>query len=93
VVHHCQRLTFGLEAGDDLFGIHARLDDFESDLAANRFGLFCNIDDTHAPFADLFHQLVWSDDAADGIGDPRHNSYGREIEEGLFQSNRSHAEQ
>ena len=36
VVHHGQGLPFGLEAGDDLRGVHARLDDFQGHLAADR---------------------------------------------------------
>ena len=31
VVHHGQGLPLGLEAGDDLAGVHARLDDLEGD--------------------------------------------------------------
>src|SRR5437016_1586641 len=35
MVHHCQRLALGLEAGDDGLGVHAELDDLERD-ATNR---------------------------------------------------------
>ena len=36
VVHHRQGLPLGLEAGDDLAAVHARLDDLEGDLALHR---------------------------------------------------------
>ena len=32
VVHDGQRLPLGLEAGDHLTGVHARLEDFQRDL-------------------------------------------------------------
>ena len=52
MVHQGQGLAFGLEAGDDLFGIHAQLDDFERDTASNRFLLLRHIDHAAAAFAD-----------------------------------------
>jgi hypothetical protein len=58
MIHECQRLTFGLEARNDLPRIHAELDDFQRHAAANRFFLFGHIDDTHAAFADLLKQFV-----------------------------------
>ena len=36
VVHQRQGLALGLEPGDDLPGVHARLDDLQGDLAADR---------------------------------------------------------
>ncbi len=36
VVHQRQGLPLGLEAGDDLARVHARLDDLERDLAPDR---------------------------------------------------------
>ena len=36
MVHQGQGLPLGLEAGDDLAAVHARLDDLERDLAADR---------------------------------------------------------
>ena len=36
MVHHRQRLPLGLEAGDDLPRVHARLDDLQRDPAADR---------------------------------------------------------
>ena len=56
--HEGQRLPFGLEASDDLLGIHARLDNLQGDLSLNRFGLFSDINNPHPAFADLFANRV-----------------------------------
>ena len=61
MVHHRQRLPLGLEAGDHLPAVHARLDDLQRDAAADRLLLLGHIDDAHAPFADLLQQLVRAD--------------------------------
>ena len=61
MVHQGQRLAFGLEPGDDLLRVHARLDDLERDLAPDRAGLLGHVDDAHAAFADLLQQLVRAD--------------------------------
>ena len=68
VVHHRQGLPLGLEAGDHLPGVHARLDDLERDPALDRLGLLGHEDDAHAPFADLLQQLVGADDRAGAFG-------------------------
>src|SRR5206468_6738035 len=64
VVHYRQGLSFGLEAGDDLLGVHARLDYFERDFALDGLGLLGHVDRAHAAFADLLEQLVRADDGA-----------------------------
>ena len=61
MVHHRQRLPFGLEAGDHLPAVHARLDDLERDLAPDRLGLLGHEDRAHAAFAELTNQLVRTD--------------------------------
>ena len=61
MVHQRQRLPLGLEAGDDLAGVHARLDDLEGDLAADRLLLLGHVDDAHAALADLLDQPVRAD--------------------------------
>ena len=68
MVHHRQGLPLGLEPGDHLLGVHARLDDLQRDAAADRLGLLGDIDDAHSPFADLLQQLVAADE---GAGDVR----------------------
>ena len=73
VVHHRQRLPLGLEAGDHLPGVHARLDDLQRDGPLDRLGLLGHEHDAHAAFADLLQELVGADDRAgplgDGVGD------------------------
>ena len=64
MVHQGQRLAFGLEAGDDLAGVHAGLDDLEGHLAVNRLGLLGHEHPAEAAFADFLEQLVAADDAA-----------------------------
>jgi hypothetical protein len=61
VVHHRQGLPFGLEAGDDLPGVHAGLDDLEGHLALHGLRLFGHEDGAHAAFADLLQQLIGAD--------------------------------
>ncbi len=62
MVHQRQRLAFGLEAGEDGFGIHASLDQFESDRASDRLSLLGKVDRSHAPFADFLAKLVAAGD-------------------------------
>ena len=69
MVHQRQGLPLGLEAGEDLGGVHARLDDLEGDHAADRLFLLGHEDDAHAAFADLLQQLVGADDGAGAFGD------------------------
>ena len=61
MVHHRQGLPLGLEAGDHLPRVHARLDDLERDRPLDRLGLLGHEDDAHAAFADLLQQLVGAD--------------------------------
>src|SRR5262249_41770084 len=68
VVHHGQGLPFGLEAGDDLAAVHARLDDLQRDLALHGLGLLGHVDGSHAALADLLQQLVRPDDRTRGLG-------------------------
>jgi hypothetical protein len=48
MVHECQRLPLGLEAGDDLPRVHPRLDNLEGHLALDGGGLLGNEDDAEA---------------------------------------------
>jgi hypothetical protein len=69
-------LALGLEAGDDLFDVHAGLEDFQCDLAADGMLLLGHIDRAKAALADLLEELVGSDFVAgalsDGLVDFRH---------------------
>ena len=67
MVHHRQRLPLGLEAGDHLPRVHARLDDLQRDRPLDRLGLLGHEDDAHAAFADLLQQLVRADDRAGAL--------------------------
>ena len=51
--------------------VHARLDDLQRHLAAHGLRLLGHVDDAHAPFADLFQQLVGADDRAGAFGEGR----------------------
>ena len=64
VVHQGQGLPLGLEAGDDVARVHARLDDLEGHLAANGVLLLGDEDQAHPALADLLHELVGADDRA-----------------------------
>ena len=64
MVHHRQGLAFGLEAGDDLAGVHARLHHLDSDQTPHGALLLGHVDQAHAPFADLLVELVGTDDGA-----------------------------
>ena len=61
MVHQRQGLPLGLEAGDDLLGVHAQLDDLEGDLRRDRLGLLGQADLAHAAFAELLQQAVGAD--------------------------------
>ena len=69
MVHHRHGLPLGLEAGDHLPRVHARLDDLQRDGPLERLGLLGHEDDAHAAFADLLQQLVGADDRAGLLGD------------------------
>ena len=71
MVHDRQRLPLGLEAGDHLPRVHARLEDLQGHLAADRLRLLGHEDDAEAAFADLLQQLVRADHRAGAFGDRR----------------------
>ena len=58
--------------------VHARLDHFDGDLAANRLLLLGDEDQSHAPLADLLHQLICAYDRARTFADPRLSDRGGE---------------
>jgi hypothetical protein len=83
MVHQGQRLALGLEAGDDLPGVHAQLDDFDGHLAADRLLLLRQVDGTEPTLADALEQLVGPQDAArrfgravPGLGGQRDRQFG-----------------
>jgi hypothetical protein len=68
VVHQGQRLTLRLEARQDGFGVHPRLDDLDRDGALDRLGLLGHPDGAHAAGADLLDQLVLAREHRAGAG-------------------------
>ena len=59
--HDGQRLALGLEARDDVRGVHPGLDDFQRDLALNRTGLFGEPDLAHPACADALKETIRPD--------------------------------
>ena len=62
MVHHGQRLTLGLEAGDDSGGVHSGLDHLDGHLTADRSGLLGQPDLAHSAFTDALNQSIGADD-------------------------------
>jgi hypothetical protein len=53
MLHQRQGLPFLFKTLNYRLGVHTRLDQFESHLSLDRFGLFGHPDLTHTPFSDL----------------------------------------
>ena len=68
MVHHRERLAFGLKAGDDVFGVHPEFDDFEGDVSADGFLLFGHEDRPHAALRDKLKDLISTDDGSRAFG-------------------------
>lgn len=68
MIHQGQCLPLRLEAGDDLPGVHTGLDGLQRDQALDRLGLPGHPNGAHAPFADLFQELVMANDRAWALG-------------------------
>src|SRR5262249_31491701 len=77
MVHERQRLTLGLETGNHGTAIHAGLDNLQSNPAPDRLLLLGDKNKSHAPFANLFHELIGADDPADVFGNETSDSGGR----------------
>ncbi len=58
MVHHRQRLSLGLEARDDLLGVHAQLDDLQCHAPPHRLRLFGYINHAAPAFANAFQKFV-----------------------------------
>ena len=88
MVHHRQGLPLGLEAGDHLLAVHARLDDLQRHQPAHRPLLLGHIDEAHAPFADLLQQLVGADEGAARLANGRRWVRGQDFRRWLFKVRR-----
>ena len=53
MIHHGQRLLLGFKPGNHIFRVHAQLDDFERNPAANRLFLLRHINHPAAAFPDF----------------------------------------
>jgi hypothetical protein len=69
VVHHRQGLALGLEAGDHLLGVHARLDDLQRDPAPNRLDLLGEPDLPHPALAEAVEESVTIEEPGRSIRD------------------------
>jgi hypothetical protein len=61
MIHECQRLPLGFEAGHDLPGVHARLDNLQGNSAPDGLLLLGHEDHAEATFSDLLDQLIRTD--------------------------------
>ena len=77
VVHDGQGLPLGLEAGDDLAGVHPGLQHLQGHLAADRLGLLGQEHDAEPALANLFQQLVRADDVPGTFADRLVNRRGQ----------------
>jgi hypothetical protein len=64
VIHQRQGLAFGLEAGDDLPGVHTGFDQLHRDQTLDRFALLGEVDRAHAALADELDDLVGANHGA-----------------------------
>ena len=71
VIHEGQRLTLGLEPGDDLPGVHPRLDELEGDPSPHGVGLLGQVDNAEATLPDLLEELHHGELRAREVGAPR----------------------
>ena len=69
MVHQRQRLAFGLEAGDDLLGVHAQLDDLERDATTHWLLLLGHVHHAEGAHADLLEEFEGADFVARLFGD------------------------
>ncbi len=65
MVHQRQGLPLGLEAGDDLAGVHAQLDDLQGHAPLDRLALLGRPHGAEAAFTQLLEKFVAVDDRAE----------------------------
>ncbi len=73
MIHHGQGLALGFEAGDDLVGVHAQLDDLQRHAPADRVLLLGHINHAEAAFSDHLEQRVTANHRAGAFGERRHH--------------------
>jgi hypothetical protein len=62
MIHQRERLTLGLEPRDNLPAVHARFDELQGELAAERVRLLRQPDLTHTAFSDVPEKAVCTND-------------------------------
>ena len=67
MIHHRQRLPLRLEAGDDLLGVHAQLDNLQRHAPSHRFSLLRDIHHAAPAFADPLQKFVTPERLAHGF--------------------------
>ena len=78
VIHQGQRLTLGVEPGQDGARIHTDLDQLESDLALDRLDLIGAVDGAHPAFAEDVSERVPARD------DPAREEASRRVSSAMF---------
>jgi hypothetical protein len=58
VVHQRQRLLLGFKTGNNLLGIHTRLDDLQGNLPPDGLMLLGKVDDAHTALPQNLQQLI-----------------------------------
>ena len=67
MIHHRQRLLFGLEPRDHLFGVHPQLDHLERHPPPHRLRLLRDINHATPAFADTFQKFLVPERLAHGF--------------------------
>ena len=61
MIHQGEGLSLDVEAGENLMGVHADLDDLEGNLALDRLRLLRQVDNTHSSLTEDAQQPVRAD--------------------------------
>ena len=79
MIHHRECLSFGFEAGEYLFRIHAGFDQFDGNLTFDRLLLLSDPDRSHPAFADILQQFVAASEDRSRLGFVLRNERGVRI--------------
>ena len=78
MLHERERLALGLEARDEVTGVHAHLDQLDGDAAAHRLALLGFPHLAHAALADAADEVVGADARRRVVGKARGEALGSE---------------
>ena len=59
MIHQRKRLPLRFETRNNLFRVHPRFQDFQSDLTLHGLDLQCMVDDSERPLTEPLHQVKW----------------------------------